>query len=77
MTNRELRWEKGKQIIKLKGELHRTDYMAIKFAEGELTAEEYAEVKEQRKAWRAEINRLQAEIEVLMAEEHYYTTQNS
>lgn len=68
MTNRELRWDKGKQIIKLKGELNRTDYMAIKFAEGELSAEEYAEVKEQRRAWRAEINRLQAEIEALMAE---------
>ena len=68
MTNRELRWDKGKQIIKLKAELHRTDYMAIKFAEGELSAEEYAEVKEQRRAWRAEINRLQAEIEALRAE---------
>lgn len=65
MTNREQRWDKGKQIIKLKGELHRTDYMAIKFAEGELTAEEYAEVKEQRRAWRAEINRLESEIEAL------------
>lgn len=68
MTNRELRWEKGKQIIKLKSELRRTDYMAIKFAEGELTAEEYAEVKEQRRAWRAEINRLQAEVEELKKE---------
>ena len=65
MTNRELRWDKGKQIIKLKNELHRTDYMAIKFAEGELSAEEYAKVKEQRRAWRAEINRLQAEIEAI------------
>ena len=70
MTNRELRWEKGKQIIELKSELHRTDYMAIKFAEGELTAEEYAEVKEQRRAWRAEINHLQAEIDALRAQEH-------
>ena len=68
MTNRELIWDKSNQIIKLKAELRRTDYMAIKFAEGELTAEEYAEVKEQRRAWRAEINRLQAEVEVLMAE---------
>lgn len=68
MTTRELRWEKGKQVIKLKGELYKTDYMAIKFAEGELTAEEYAPIKEQRRAWRAEINCLQAEIEALMAE---------
>lgn len=68
MTNRELRWDKGEQIIKLKGELIKTDYMAIKFAEGELTAEEYAEVKEQRRAWRAKINRLQAEIEALKKE---------
>lgn len=68
MTNRELRWKKSEQILKLKGELHKTDYMAIKFAEGELTAEEYAEVKEQRRAWRAEINQLQAEIEELKKE---------
>ena len=69
MTNRELRWAKGEQIIKLKGELRRTDYMAIKYAEGELSAEEYAEVKEQRRAWRAEINRLQAEIEALKTQQ--------
>ena len=68
MTNRELRWAKGEQIIKLKAELHRTDYMAIKFAEGKLTADEYAPVGEQREAWRAEINRLQAEIEALKTE---------
>ena len=68
MRNRELRWAKSEQIIKLKSELNKTDYMAIKFAEGELSAEDYAEVKEQRRAWRAEINRLQSEIDVLKKE---------
>lgn len=68
MTNRELRWAKGEQIVRLKAELRRTDYMAIKFAEGELSAEEYAEAKEQRRAWRAKINQLQAEIEALKEE---------
>ena len=42
-----------------------TDYQAIKFAEGELTAEEYAPVKEQRKQWRIEINRLENELKLL------------
>lgn len=61
-TNRELIYEKGEKIIQLKGKLHNTDYMAIKFAEGELTEEEYAPIREQRRAWRAEINTLEAEI---------------
>lgn len=50
------------EIARLKHLLAESDYKAIKFAEGEMTAEEYAEAKEQRKAWRAEINRLEEEI---------------
>lgn len=46
----------GKRIAELKALLAKTDYQAIKYAEGELTAEEYADTKAQRKAWRAEIN---------------------
>lgn len=43
----------------LKQQLENTDYLAIKFAEGQLTAEEYAETKAQRQAWRDEINELE------------------
>lgn len=47
----------------LKHLLNSTDYQAIKYAEGELTASEYAPIKKQRKAWREEINELEKEIE--------------
>ena len=47
------------KIKALKNELAATDYKALKFLEGELTAEEYEPVKQQRKAWREEINRLE------------------
>lgn len=49
-------------IPQLKERLAETDYQAIKYAEGELSAEDYAEMKAQRAAWRAEINRLEAII---------------
>lgn len=47
------------QISKLKKQLQETDYVVIKIAEGEATAEEYAEVLANRKLWREEINSLQ------------------
>lgn len=50
------------RIEELKFNLSKTDYQAIKFAEGALTEEEYAETKAQRQAWRDEINRLEKEI---------------
>lgn len=46
------------EIADLKAKLAATDYQAIKYAEGELTAGEYAEIKAQRRAWRAKINSL-------------------
>ena len=46
-------------IEQLKQNLADTDYQAIKFAEGRMTAEEYAPIGEQRQAWRDEINRLE------------------
>jgi len=52
----------NKKINELKQKLKETDYQAIKFAEGELTDEEYAPIKEQRKTWRAEINALEKEL---------------
>ena len=49
-------------IEELKTKLRSTDYQAIKYAEGELTEEEYAPIKAQRKEWRVEINRLEVEL---------------
>ena len=46
----------------LKCKLAETDYKAIKYAEGELLEEEYAETKAQRKEWRKEINKLEEEL---------------
>ena len=49
-------------ISKYKNYLKETDYLAIKFAEGILTAEEYAETKALRESWRAEINLLEQQL---------------
>lgn len=57
------------RIVNLKSNLSSTDYKAIKYAEGELSAEEYAETREQRRAWRKEINALEEEIKSLQAKE--------
>ena len=50
------------RIFELKTKLKKTDYKAIKYAEGELTTEEYASTLEESRAWRAEINELQTEL---------------
>jgi len=55
----------GDRIATLRRNLISTDYQAIKYSEGEMTEEEYAPIKEQRRQWRREIN----ELEELMNEE--------
>ena len=57
--------ESSSMIFALKSMLSQTDYKAIKYAEGEITEEEYAPVREQRRQWRRQINELEAEIESL------------
>lgn len=47
------------RIAELKQMLRDTDYVTIKIAEGVSTKEEYADILEQRSAWRAEINELE------------------
>lgn len=47
------------QILRLKSQLKQTDYKAIKYAEGWITEEEYAEIKAERQRIREEINRLE------------------
>lgn len=59
MENKELI---AQEIVRCLGELSSTDYMAIKFAEGEISDTEYAPIREKRRMWRAEINRLEAEL---------------
>lgn len=48
------------QIDVLKNNLRKTDYQTIKFAEGQLTEEEFAPIRTQRQLWRDEINRLES-----------------
>ena len=54
--------QKLSRIAFLKSELARTDYEAIKYAEGEMSAEDYEPYKVQRRAWRVEINELEAQL---------------
>ena len=49
----------AQRIGELKSLLFESDYKAIKFAEGRLTAEEYEPDRVQRQAWRDEINALE------------------
>lgn len=55
--------EINRQIRELKKKLFDTDYKAIKYSEGWLTDEEYAEAKAQREEWRKCINKLEASLE--------------
>lgn len=52
----------NQEIALLKANLFKTDYKAIKFSEGLLTANEYAETKAQREAWRKRINELEEQL---------------
>ena len=52
---------KQMQIMQLKAQLAETDYKAIKFAEGWISADEYASVKAERQAIRDKINELEGE----------------
>ena len=56
------RKEKINRIFELKQLLSQTDYRAIKYAEGYYTDEEYRHYKEQRQAYRDEINQLEGEL---------------
>ena len=65
-TEKELKKIANNERIKeLKKLLQNSDYKAIKYAEGELSNEEYIPIREERKQWRAEINQLEEEIKNL------------
>ena len=50
------------QIGELKVKLGQSDYKALKYFEGELTAEEYAPIKAERHLWRLKINELESQL---------------
>ena len=52
---------RNKEINELKAKLAQTDYQAIKFAEGWITAEDYAPTKALRNSWRTRINELEVQ----------------
>lgn len=52
---------RNKEISELKAKLAQTDYQAIKFAEGWITADDYAPTKALRNSWRARINELEVQ----------------
>ena len=52
------------EITQLKKQLSDTDYKAIKYAEGQLTEEEYSSTRSQRASWRARINKLQEDFNI-------------
>lgn len=54
--NAKVRIETYKQYLK------DTDYQAIKFAEGEMSAEDYAPIKAKRQKWRRLINELEPQV---------------
>lgn len=49
----------AREIAALKERLSDTDYQAIKYAEGALSEEEYAQTMQLRRGWRARINELE------------------
>lgn len=50
------------EINKLKNNLTKTDYKAIKFAEGEISEEDFEPTRQDRKAWREKIRELEKQI---------------
>ena len=51
------------EIEQYKAKLASTDYQCLKYAEGELTEDEYAPIRELRKQLRKQINALEDRLE--------------
>lgn len=64
MYNKKCSLERRIKMYKIK--LKRTDYKAIKYAEGEITYAEYSPILIQRRLWRSEINVLEAKLSALV-----------
>ena len=67
MENMEME-EIQSEISALKQLLANSDYQALKHVDGELSDEDYAEMKEKRQQWRDRINELQAQQQSLKEE---------
>lgn len=65
MKIREIKRSNRDKINECKRALRDSDYKAIKYAEGELTMSEYAPIREERRALRAQIRALETEINAL------------
>ena len=63
------RMEIESEIAGLKQILASSDYKALKYAEGQITEADYAEVKQQRQQLRDKINELEAELQTVEEEE--------
>lgn len=62
-TEEEIKKQKlQKEMANLKQELAKTDYQAIKYAEGWFTDKDYAHIKEQRENLRIQIRELEAQL---------------
>ncbi len=53
------------EIAGLKQILTSTDYKALKFAEGQISEDNYAETRQHRQSLRDKINELEAELETI------------
>lgn len=58
----EKRMEIESEITGLKQILASTDYKALKYAEGQITENDYEETKQERQSLRDKINELEAEL---------------
>lgn len=56
------------EILGLKQLLTQSDYKALKYAEGQMSEEEYADVRKERQNYRDKINALEAELAKEQAE---------
>ena len=54
--------KKKREIEVLKNQLAATDYQVMKYAEGWISAEDYAPIKAQRQSLRDQINALEAQL---------------
>ena len=63
ITENNLKLELENEILELKQNLASTDYQAIKYAEGQLSEEEYASARAERQGWRDRINELETSLE--------------
>lgn len=58
--------QRAAEVEELKMQLAESDYKALKYAEGWISAEDYAPIKAERQTLRDRINELEAEIDAMI-----------